>query len=121
MSQAPDVTDPDQILGSTGDPRVDRFEKDPTVVVMEWTADLQGPQPSSSNDDLLGYTREAVAEHIGKYSKWLHELQMHLAAARYVIVRNWFPNAKANWDVGSIAKFKGSMEQKIQFQGMFHR
>ncbi|KIM72795.1 hypothetical protein PILCRDRAFT_93306 [Piloderma croceum F 1598] len=116
MSQAPDVTDPDQIRSSPGDARVDRFEKDPAVVVMEWTPDLRGPQPSSSDDDLLGYNSEAVVKHVAKYSEWLNQLQRHLAAARYVIVRNWIPNARTNWDVGSIGKFKGCMDQVVQVQ-----
>jgi hypothetical protein len=61
-----------------------------------------------------------MAEHVAKYSEWLDQLQRHLAAAQYVIVRNWFPNAQTNWDVGSIAKYKGCMDQVIQIQGMFN-
>jgi hypothetical protein len=120
MSEAPDVTDPDEILSSPGDPRVARFEKDPAVVVMEWTPDLRGPRPSSSDDDLLGHPGEAIAEHTAKYSEWLGEIQKHLGDARYVIVRGWLPDATTNWDVASIAKFKGAMDQKIQIQGMFY-
>jgi hypothetical protein len=119
MSQAPDVTDPTRILSIPEDPRVGRFDNDPAVVVMHWTPDLWGPQPSSVDDDLLGYSKEAVAEHLHKYTTWLNELQRHLAAARYVIVRHWCPNAETTWDVGSISRFKGDMNQHIEFQGMF--
>jgi hypothetical protein len=117
MSKAPDVTDPNDIRSVPDDPRVARFEDDPVVVVMYWTPDLQGPKASNSVDDLLGYSKEAVAEHTEKYRKWIHELQTHLAAARYVIVRNWFSNSQTVWDPASISKIKGDMNQKIQYQG----
>lgn len=117
MSQAPDVTDPDQIHSSPGNAWVDWFEKDPAVVVMEWTPDLRGLRPSSSDDDLLGYNSEAVAEHVAKYLEWLNQLQRHLAVAWYVIVHNWFPNVQTNWDVRSVSKFKHCMDQEVQVQG----
>ena len=117
MSQAPDVTDPSHILSLPDDPRVHRFQEDPPIALMHWTPDLQGPQASSADDDLLGHSEEAVAQHMVRYSKWESELQAHLAASRWVIVRNWFPNGQTDWNVDSISKFKGSMTQKIQFQG----
>jgi hypothetical protein len=120
MSEAPDVTNPEEILYSPGNLWVDRFENDPAVVVMEWTPDLRGPTPLSSDDDLLSHSREAIAEHTAKYSEWLSRGQKHLRAAWYIIVRGWFPDAKTDWDVASIAKFKGAMDQKIQIQGIFN-
>jgi hypothetical protein len=119
MSQAPDVTDPDDIHSSPGDPRVDRFEADPCVAVMEWTPDLRGPRTSGSDDDLLGHSGEAVAEHNARYSEWLRQCRKHLGSARHIIVRGWLPNSTTNWDVASIAKFKGAMDQEIQIQGVY--
>jgi hypothetical protein len=119
MSQAPDVTDPTCIHSIPNDPRVDRFKNDPAVVVMHWTPDLRGPQSCNADDDLLGHSKEAVAEHLHKYTAWLEKLQRHLAAARYVIVRGWFPDAETTWDVGSISRLKGDMNQHIEFQGIF--
>jgi hypothetical protein len=119
MSKAPDVTDPDDIRGLPDDPQVDQFKNDPVLVVMHWTPDLKGPQSLNADDDLLGHPKEAVAEHYRKYTAWLDELNWHLSSGRYVVVRDWFPDAQTTWDIGSISKFKGDMHQKVQFQGMF--
>jgi len=120
MSEAPDVTNPDEILCSPGNLWVNRFKNDPAMVVIEWTPHLRGPKPSSSDDDLLSHSREAIPEHTAKYSEWLSQSKKYLRAARYVIICGWLPNVKTNWDIVSIAKFKGAMDQKIQIQGTFN-
>jgi hypothetical protein len=118
MSQAPDVTIPEQISAIPGDPRVNSFIKDPTLVIMEWTDELKGPESNSPDVDITGYSKEEEEAHQMKYNLWMAELERNLAAGRTVVVRGWHPNSKITWVADSIAKFKGSMDQKIEYQGI---
>jgi hypothetical protein len=117
MAAAPDVTTPDDICSSPGDPRVDSFHRDPTVVVMEWTEDVKGPQSLREDVDLTGYSPEEIRSHTIRYNAWMKDLQKHLSDGRYVVVRGWKPDATTTWDVNSISRFKGAMEQSVEFQG----
>jgi hypothetical protein len=116
MSRAPDITLPDDIRSEPNDPRVDSFHNDPVLVVMQWTDELKGPM-STGDEDLVGYTPDAVETHNRLYKAWLDTLLGHISCGRYVAVRGWRPNATISWDVSSVSKFKGSTNQQIQYQG----
>jgi hypothetical protein len=117
MARAPDVTFPNDIRSVPGDPRVASFEQDPILVVMEWTDDLRGPI-STRDASLYGYTAEEIQKHKIRYEAWYQELENHLAAGRYVIIRGWNPDNETTWDENSISRFKGPMNQVIEYQGM---
>jgi hypothetical protein len=116
MAAAPDITIPDDIRSAPGDPRVQTFQTDPVLIVMDWPDELKGC-PSDSDADLFGLTEKQKAVARDCYAAWINQVNMHLAAGRYVAVRGWEPDCKTYWDVSSIARFKGSMDQKIQYQG----
>ena|ERR1700677_1829608 len=117
MAACPDVTIPDDIRSTPGDDRVSRFNEDPLLVVVEWTDDLKGPQSTRVDADIGGYTQQEIEEHRTKYDAWMGIVYEHLAAGRLVVVRGWNPEATTIWDSHSISKFKGSMDQLIEYQG----
>jgi hypothetical protein len=117
MSQALDVTIPEHICAIPGDPRVDSFIKNPVLVRMEWTDELKGPRSNRPDVDLTGYNKEEEEAHKIKYSAWMDELQGHMAAGRNVVVGGWRPDLRTTWDIDSIAKYKGSTRQMIEYQG----
>jgi hypothetical protein len=119
MSRAPDITLPDDIRSEPTDPRVKSFHDDPVLIVMQWTDELRGPI-STGDEDLVGYTPEAIEAHNSRYKTWLDTLLGHIACGRYVAVRGWRPDATTSWDVPSVSKFKGSVTQQIQYQGKVH-
>jgi hypothetical protein len=120
MATAPDITTPDHIYSIPGDPRVENFRNDPPLVVMEWTDELRRPKSTRDDVDITGYTAEELRTHQEKYDAWMETLRGHLTAARYVVICGWNPNETITWDVRSISKFKGSMDQKVEYQGMFN-
>jgi hypothetical protein len=119
MADAPDISTPDTIRGKTDDPRVQNFIDDPVLVVVHWTDDLRAPTRTVPNRDydLEGHLPSEIAEHQTKLDEFIATIDTNLAQGRYVVVRGWTPECTTTWDIRSIEKFKGSMNQLVEYQG----
>lgn len=116
MANAADATLPDNVIYP---PDVQPYLVNDVIVALAYNPDLLQFDPLSS--DILKSTSADVNKSdraTQAHRTFMAELRKWMAKGYYVLLRQWHPHLRINWNVESVANFKASTNHTIEYQGM---